>query len=192
MIEMSVRVRGIMALALAGVLLASCGSGGAALSTTTSTQTVSTTQGASDNAPGELSDGSGSAIHVSLLQYMALSGCSPGSVVVAFRIRNIGSTLLTTPTYLDSGAVSLVDSSSTPWTQIDGNGCSDLDNTSAMGVCAHSTGLMDLSPGNWGTWCPEVTFPRTSTLAQIQFNASLFFSPAFTGAGVSNVLTWSV
>jgi hypothetical protein len=90
--------------------------------------------------------------------------------------------------------VILIDTSSTAYNTDYGGSCGYQNAQVASGLseCKNSAYNLDLAPGSAAVWCPLITFPTTSTLTSIQFNATDFFSPAFSQTGINNAVTWSV
>ena len=139
---------------------------------------------------------SGDAVTVTLDGETQVSDCNTpqkggGSYLVVLSFENTGTTILTTASsYQD--AVTLIDQSSTAYTGNPGGSCGFEGAAVALPECKNSAYILDLTPGSSAVWCPMITFPATSTLTKVQFNATNFFSPAFSQAGINNAITWNV
>jgi hypothetical protein len=140
---------------------------------------------------------SGDAITVTLEGEEKVSDCNTpqaggGSYIVVLAFDNTGSSILTTNDNTYEDAVTLIDTSSTAYTTDEVGSCGYQDAAVALPECKNSAYILDLTPGSNSVWCPLVTFPSTSTLTKIQFDATDFFSPAFSQAGINNAITWNV
>jgi hypothetical protein len=146
-----------------------------------------------------LTDKAGDAITVTLdgeiqAPYCNVAEHGAGSYVVILRFDNTGTTILNTDQDLYRDALTLIDTSSTAYNTDYGGSCGYQDAQVAPGLseCNNSAYILDLTPGSTAVWCPMITFPSTSTLTEIQFNATNFFSPAFSETGIENAVTWNV
>jgi hypothetical protein len=145
----------------------------------------------------DFTDKSGDGVTATLDGYMPVSNCATrevggGSYLVAIAFTNTGTSILTTDGDSYESAVTLIDPSSTAYSDNLGGSCGYQNAPVAMSLCKNSAYILDLTPGASAIWCPTITFPANSTLEKIQFNATEFFSSAFTESGISNTVTWSV
>ncbi|MGC2175404.1 MAG: hypothetical protein WA614_08075 [Acidimicrobiales bacterium] len=170
--------------------------------TTTTTTTTKPTSIADTNCGTNgdcltITDKVGDAITVTLDGEEAVSSCNTpqsggGSYLVVLHLDNSGTTILSTSGDTYDDAVTLIDTSSTAYSENYGGSCGYQNAPVTLAQCKNSAYIVDLTPGASAVWCPMVTFPATSTLTKIQFNASDFFSPAFGQSGIDNVITWTV
>jgi hypothetical protein len=135
---------------------------------------------------------------VALKSYLEVYGCNSlaangggSDYLVVLSLYNSGKTILTTASNSYEQALTLIDTSSSPYTT-NGGSCGYQGSPAVLSECHDSAYIVDLTPGARATWCPLVTFPPTSTLATVQFDASQFFSGAFTQSGIDNTITWNV
>jgi hypothetical protein len=173
----------------------------AAATTTTTTKPMSIAQtpcGTNSDCL-TLTDKAGDAITVTLDGEVQAPSCNvaehgAGSYVVILRFDNTGTTILNTDQNSYRDALTLIDTSSTAYNTDYGGSCGYQNAQVASGLseCKNSAYNLDLAPGSAAVWCPLITFPTTSTLTSIQFNATDFFSPAFSQTGINNAVTWSV
>lgn len=165
----------------------------------TTPSTIPATSIASCNGQcSTLADSAGDSISVTLKSYLGVYGCNSlaangggSDYLVALSLYNSGKTILTTASDSYEQALTLIDTSSTPYTT-NGGSCGYQGAPAVLSECHDSAYIVDLTPGARATWCPLVTFPTTSTLATVQFDASQFFSAAFTQSGINNTITWDV
>lgn len=167
--------------------------------TTTTTKpavTPNTDCGISSNC-FTITDKAGDAITVTLDGEEPVSNCDTyqvggGSYLVVFSLENTGTTILTTASDSYEDAVTLIDTSNTAWSEDYGGSCGYQNAPVTLAECKNSAYILDLTPGSTATWCPMITFPATSRLNKVQFNATDFFSPAFSQSGIENAITWNV
>ena len=153
-------------------------------------QSVTTSKTGSVKLAGgvQITDNKGDSVSVSLTDTIPTTQCNnPGQgvegYIIQLTITNTGSSVLTTlngpetNNYQAMNAVTLVDRSGTPYDDT-ANDCGFTDYIGSAG-CSNSTFTMDLSPGASAMWCPQIDFPQGDVLAEVQFDATTYFSPAF-------------